>query len=175
MKAHISIRRLVECAALLVLSLSPTQAAESPRSSPSETWQIAAPEEVGMDSGPLVEMFDFVRQRQIPVHSIQIVRHGRLVLDAYFYPYDGRTRHDVASVTKSVTSTLVGLAIERGYLRGVQQPVLDFFPGPAIAGLDARRRQQMIEHLLTMQSGWDCGFEPNEARLFEMRRSRDWV
>ncbi|MDB6032640.1 MAG: 6-aminohexanoate-dimer hydrolase, partial [Verrucomicrobiales bacterium] len=112
---------------------------------------------------------------------IQLVRHGRLVLDAYFYPYDGRTRHDVASVTKSVTSTLVGLAIERGYIRDVQQPVLSFFPGMAVAEADVRKRTQTIEHLLTMQSGWDCGVPlgaPNinaDAVLARMRQSGDWV
>src|SRR5688572_31401263 len=95
---------------------------------PSRAWPTATPEEVGMDSAPLAEMFDFIRERQIPVHSIQIVRKGRLVLDSYIYPYDGRTRHDVASVTKSITSTLVGLAIDRGHIRNVSQPILNFFP-----------------------------------------------
>lgn len=175
MKAHSSFLLLVVFAVLLAIVSSSTPAAESPRPLPSETWQTAAPEEVGIDSVPLVEMFDFVRERQIPVHSIQLVRRGRLVLDAYFYPYDGRTRHDVASVTKSITSTLIGLAIERGHIRDVQQPVLDFFPGRTVAGLDAPRRKQTLENLLTMQSGWDCGFEPNEARLFEMRRRPDWI
>jgi CubicO group peptidase (beta-lactamase class C family) len=175
MKVLNSFLLLVVFAVALVVVSSLTLAAESPRTLPSETWQIAAPEEVGIDSVPLVEMFDFVRERQIPVHSIQLVRRGRLALDAYFHPYDGRTRHDVASVTKSFTSTLVGLAIERGQIRDVQQPVLDFFPGRTVAGLDARRRKQTLEHLLTMQSGWECGFEPNEARLFEMRRRPDWI
>ena len=175
MKAHRSILLLVIFAVLLAIVSSSTPAAESGPRSPSETWQIAAPEEVGIDSAPLVEMFDFVRERQIPVHSIQLVRRGRLVLDAYFYPYNGWTRHDVASVTKSITSTLVGLAIERGHIRDVRQPVLDFFPGRTVVGLDAPRRKQTLEHLLTMQSGWDCGFEPNEVRLFEMRRRPDWI
>jgi len=120
-------------------------------------------------------MFDFVTEHRIPVHSIQLVRRGHLVLDAYFHPYDGRTRHDVASVTKSITSTLIGLAIEHGHIRDVQQPVLDFFPGRTIAGLGSRKRQQTLEHLLTMQSGWDCGLEPNEARLFQMRGQPDWI
>src|ERR1043166_1154749 len=127
------------------------------RIAPPQAWPTAAPEEVGIDSVPLVEMLDFVRERQIPGHSIQLVRGGRLVLDAYFYPYDGRTPHDVASVTKSITSTLVGLAIERGYILDGQQPVLSFFPGRCLAGLDARKKRQTLEHLLTMQSGWDCG------------------
>ena len=181
MKELSSFLLLVVCAALLVIVSSSTHAAESPRPSSSETWQTAAPEEVGIDSVPLVEMFDFIRERQIPVHSIQLVRRGRLVLDAYFYPYDGRTRHDVASVTKSITSTLVGLAIERGHIRDLQQPVLGFFPGRTVAGLDARKRRQTLEHLLTMQSGWDCGVPlgtPSinaDRQLAEMRRRDDWA
>ena len=144
-------------------------------------WPTAAPEEVGIDSAPLVELLDFIRERQIPVHSIQLVRRGRLVLDAYFFPYDGRTRHDVASVTKSITSTLIGLAIERGFIRNVQQPVSEFFPGRAIAGFDDRKRKQTLEHLLTMQSGWDCGApigSPSinaDRQLAAMRQSPDWA
>jgi len=147
---------------------------------PSGTWPTATPEEVGIDSRPLVEMFDFIRERQVPVHSIQIVRRGRLALDAYFYPYDGRTRHDVASVTKSITSTLIGLAVARGHIRDVQQPVLSFFPG-AIAAPDGRKRKQTLEHLLTMQSGWDCGVPlgtpsiNTDRQLAEMRRRADWA
>ncbi len=138
-------------------------------------WRTASPEEVGLDSEALAEMFDFVRQREVPVHSVQIVRHGRLALDAYFYPFNAETRHDVASVTKSITSTLVGLAIEKGYLHDVRQPVISMFGGRTFANLDGRKRKLTLEHLLTMSAGWDCGFEPNEARLFEMRRSADWL
>jgi CubicO group peptidase (beta-lactamase class C family) len=164
---------------LVSVAIAPSMsfAAKSPFPAPSETWPATTPEEVGIDSAPLVEMFDSIRERQIPVHSIQLVRRGRLVLDAYFYPYNGRTRHDVASVTKSITSTLVGLAIERGHIRDVQQSVLGFFPGRAVAGLDARKRQQTLEHLLTMQSGWDCGVPLGtptinaDQQLAAMRRS----
>jgi CubicO group peptidase (beta-lactamase class C family) len=138
-------------------------------------WITGLPEEVGLDSAALVEMFDYVRQHEVPVHSAQIVRHGRMVLDAYFYPYSVEMRHDVASVTKSVTSTLIGLAIQKGFLRDVQQPVLSLFPDRPLANPDERKRRITLEHLLTMQSGWDCGFEPKEARLFEMRRSADWL
>lgn len=162
-------------AMLLVGAAEPSARASSP------VWPTAKPEEVGVDSAPLVEMFDFIRERQIPVHSIQLVRHGYLVLDAYVHPYDGRTRHDVASVTKSITSTLVGLAIARGHIRDVRQPVLGFFPERTVAGLDDRKRGQTLEHLLTMQSGWDCGVPLGtptinaDRQLAEMRRGRDWA
>jgi CubicO group peptidase (beta-lactamase class C family) len=173
METRSSLRSITACAVSLVV-LGSTASAQIPLSTSPEPWPTAVPEEVGFDSARVVEMFDFVREHQIPVHSVQLVRRGRLVLDAYFHPYDGKTRHDVASVTKSITSTLVGLAIERGHIRDVEQPVLDFFPEHPTAQMETRKRKQTLQHLLTMQSGWDCGLEPNEARLFEMRRQADW-
>src|SRR5438876_9523614 len=146
--------------------------AEKPQ--PSE-WTTASPEEVGLDSVALSQMFDYVHEHSVPLHSVQIARHGKLVLDAYFYPYRSDMRHDVASVTKSVTSTLIGLAIQKELIRDVQQPVLSFFPDRSVANSDANKQKLTLEHLLTMQAGWDCGFEAKEARLFEMCRSADWL
>ncbi len=159
----------------LFLCLLAPEPARSQETVNHDDWRTASPEEVGLDSGALAEMFDFVRQREVPVHSVQIVRHGRLVLDAYFYPFTSVMRHDVASVTKSITSTLVGLAIEQGCLHDVQQPVVSLLLGRAFANPDERKQKLTLEHLLTLTAGWDCGLEPNEARLFEMRRSPDWI
>jgi len=162
---------------VLLLAAVPLDAAAASTSD----WATAAPETVGLDSAALVEMFDFVRGHHVPVHSVQIARHGRLVLDAYFYPYNAEMRHDVASVTKSITSTLIGLAIEKGHLQNLGQPVLSLFPGRSVAALEARKGSLTIEHLLTMQAGWDCGVAANDpgiyvdARLAEMRRSTDWA
>jgi CubicO group peptidase (beta-lactamase class C family) len=139
------------------------------------SWPTAPPEEVGVDSAALVEMFDFVRTNGTLVHSVQLVCKGKLVLDSYFYPYREDMRHDVASVTKSITSTLVGLAIDKGHLPDVQQPLLGLFPDRQAANLETRKRKLTLEHLLTMCAGWDCGFEPKEARLMEMRRTTDWI
>ena len=76
-----------------------------------------------MDSSVLAEMLEHLRSRALPVHSILIVRHGRLVLDAAVYPFDGDGVHDIASATKSVTSLLIGIAIDKGYIRSVHEPV----------------------------------------------------
>src|SRR5262245_40399266 len=87
----------------LGIGANSTRGAASSEPSISE-WPRALPEEAGLDSAALVEMFDSARENKIPVHSIQIVRRGKLVLDSYFYPYRADMRHDIASVTKSVTS-----------------------------------------------------------------------
>jgi CubicO group peptidase (beta-lactamase class C family) len=167
--------RLALAVFTLALGVRGNTAVQGAESSRTSEWITGSPEEVGLDSAALSEMFDYVREHNVPVHSVQIVRHGRLVLDAYIYPYSSEMRHDVASVTKSVTSTLVGLAIQKGFLRDVQQPVLSFFPTRPAANSEANKQKLTLEHLLTMQAGWDCGFEAKEARLFEMRRSADWL
>ena len=162
----------------LGLLVPPTRGAAPPATT---EWPTATPESVGIDSRPLAAMFDFIREHSVPVHSIQLIRRGRLVLDAYIYPYDGRTRHDVASVTKSFTSTLIGLALARGHQRDMHQPVLDFFPKRSVAGLDERKRRQTLEDLLTMRSGWDCGVPAGapginaDSQLAAMRRREDWA
>ena len=162
--------------ALLALGLGiEMNAATGAGAARTSEWKLAIPEECGLDSAVLAEMFDFVRTNPVPVHSVQIVRHGQLVLDAYFHPFNEETRHDVASVTKSITSTLVGLAIDKGHMRDIQQTLLSSFPERTIVNLDSRKRRVTFEHLLTMSAGWDCGFEAKEARLTEMRRSNDWM
>jgi CubicO group peptidase (beta-lactamase class C family) len=168
-RAALPLRRLAVSFCLLVAVTSKADEAAN------HGWRTALPEEVGLDSEALVKMFEFVEESGVPVHSVQIVRRGRLALDAYFYPYRSDMRHDVASVTKSITSTLVGLAIKRGYLRDVREHLITMFQGRTFVNVNERKRKLNIEHLLTMTAGWDCGFEPKEARLFEMRRSADWL
>ena len=139
-----------------------------------DDWVTSVPEEVGLDSTALVEMCDYALERRIPVHSVQIVRRGKLVLDAYFYPFAPGLRHDVASVTKSITSTLVGLAMEKELLPGAKAKLRELVPDRKTSEWETRKQNIRLEDLLTMRAGWDCGFEPNEARLFEMRKSADW-
>ena len=142
---------------------------------PTHGWRRSSPEAQGMDSRVLSEAFDLIRQRKIAIHSLTIVRNGYLVLDAYFWPFQDDLRHDVASVTKSVTSTLVGVAIGRHDLSGVTQPVLGLFGGRTVANRDAWKQGLTIEHLLTMTSGLDCHREHGEITLSQMMGSPDWI
>lgn len=142
---------------------------------PTHGWRRSSPEAQGIDSRVLAEAFDYIRQQKIPIHSLTIVRNGYIVLDAYFWPFQDSLLHDVASVTKSVTSTLVGLAIERHELSSVTQPVLAIFGQRPIANLDLRKRRMTIEDLLTMRSGLDCHVEHGETTLSQMMSSPDWI
>lgn len=91
----------LNCAAILILavpSLAVTSFAQTYW--PAKEWRTSTPEEQGLDSEKLHEALDYIRQHHVNIHSLLIVRNGYVVLDAYFFPYNQRDRHDVASVTK---------------------------------------------------------------------------
>jgi peptidoglycan/LPS O-acetylase OafA/YrhL len=99
---------------------------------PTEGWQTTTPESQGFDSARLAEGLRAIRQNDIRIHSLLIIRRGFVLADAYFYPYGGSTYHDMASVTKSLMTTLIGIAADQGKLE-LDQPMLSFFPDRAIA------------------------------------------
>jgi CubicO group peptidase (beta-lactamase class C family) len=141
---------------------------------PGRDWQTATPESQGMDSGVLAEMLELVRARHLPLHAVFLVRNGRVVLDSTIYPYDGTRPHDIASATKTVTSILIGLAIDIGFVKDVRTPVLSVLPHAAPPAPDARLARMTVEDLLTMRSGLDCGIQSGEQELSRMRRSPNW-
>ena len=142
---------------------------------PTQGWRRSSAEAQGMDSNVLAEAFDEIRRRQVAIHSLTIVRHGHLVLDAYFWPFEDNLLHDMASVTKSVTSTLVGVAIGQRKVNGVTRRVTEVLGEPTRAEPDSRKKRMTVEHLLTMTSGLDCHPDQGEITLARMRESPDWV
>lgn len=111
------------------------------------------------------------------VHSILLVADGHLVVEAYFYQYDRETLHQMRSATKSVVALLVGLALARGDLNSLDQPVVSFFPEYGIQNRPPLKERITLRHLLTQTSGlacndWDGDSPGNETK---MGVSGDWV
>lgn len=127
---------------------------------PTEEWRVSSPEAQGMKSEYLVKMMKELRQ--LPFHSVVIIRNGYIVTEAYFPPYDQQTLHPIYSCTKSITSALVGIAIREGYIQGVNQKILDFFPEMTHEDLDPQMGQLAIRHLLTLMDGLEWSEEINE-------------
>jgi CubicO group peptidase (beta-lactamase class C family) len=142
---------------------------------PTDGWQISTPEAQGMDSELLAQAVEFALEEDFSVHSLLVVRNRYLVADAYFYPFAADTKHDLASCTKSVSSTLVGIAIDQGFIESVEEPVLGFFPERSVANLDDGRKAITLEDLLTMRNGWACESRDGEVTLFQMMASPDWT
>jgi len=143
---------------------------------PTDGWRASTPEEQGMDSEQLAELMDYLQsQNSFDIHSLMIIRNGDVVADAYFYPFAQGAVHNIASDTKSFMSTLVGIAINQGYIESVEQPVLDFFPERTVENRDANKEAMTLEDLLTMRSGFKCIPQQMELTLQEMMASPDWV
>lgn len=177
-------RRIGRCLALVVITLLAGCATLTmPRDDvplgapdgyfPHGEWRTSTPGAQGFDSEALGALFDAIETQHLPIHSLHVVRYGHLVLDAYFHPFARGRRHDIASVTKSITTTLIGLALVRGALPSLDTPVYPLLTAKPPA--DPRQSQISIRHLLTTSSGLDCGYAPYEREMLAMATSRDWV
>ncbi len=142
---------------------------------PTQGWQTASPESLGFNSEKLAVAINTMKANGTPIHSLTIIRHGRILLDVYFYPYDRATLHDVASVTKSITTTLIGIAADKELL-DLDAPIVSFFPERTIANLDDWKKQITVRDLSSMSSGLDCYRDgEEEPTLQQMKASQDWV
>jgi len=146
---------------------------------PTEGWQTSTPEAQGMDSEQLAALVKYIQDEEFPIDSVLVVRNGYLVMDAYFAPFDADEPHELYSVTKSVSSMLIGIALDKGYIESVDQPVLDFFPDTTFDNVDDLKESMTLEHVLTMTTGldWDetAPYGSAENSLTEVIRSLDWA
>jgi CubicO group peptidase (beta-lactamase class C family) len=126
-----------------------------------------------MDAAKLAQMLDAVRVQELRLFSLLVIRHGYIVSETYFGPYDQQTARELYSCTKSFVGTLVGIAVDRGYIESVGQPVADFFPGRVFGNDSPEKAAMTLENLLTMTSGLD--WTEDDAAYAEMYRSDDWV
>ena len=147
---------------------------DSKSATPGENWPTAPAESQGFDSSELAVVVEQIDAQDLPIDSLLLVRNGVLILNAYFYPYLGDRAHDVASVTKSITSTLVGIAADRGLLR-IDQKLTDTFPEHVPAPPSNGKQGIELHHLLSMSSGLECGLSAGEPELYEMQASEHWV
>jgi CubicO group peptidase (beta-lactamase class C family) len=129
-------------------------------------WSIAPPDSVGMDTAQLCKLDDFLGQwKDANIHAVVVARGGQLVMERYYTGVDERlgvplgkvaygpdVKHDLRSITKSVTSLLIGIALAQGRFPDLDSPVIDQFPEYAsLRTADTARIT--LRHLLTMSSG----------------------
>ena len=105
------------------------------------------------------------------LRSLLVSIGGHLVEEHYFHGATARRQANLKSASKTLISILVGIAIDRGHLAGVDQPIADFFRDE-LAGADAAKRSITIGDLLTMRSGLETTSNRNYGRWVQ---SRDWV
>jgi CubicO group peptidase (beta-lactamase class C family) len=148
------------------LAQAPAGAAYRVPSAIDDGWKTARADKLGVDPARLATLTAAIRAwPELGVHAVLIERTGQLIYEEYFDGFDERwgeslgrvtmsaeVRHDLRSVTKSVVSALVGIAVGSGAIPGLDRPVVDWFPEfPELNTPD--RRRVTLAHALSMTSG----------------------
>ena len=118
-------------------------------------WPVSTPSAEGLNPDALAALDAHVRTELPHVRSLLIARHGRLVFEKYYGDATSDGPHNMQSMTKSVSSALVGIALRKGLIKSLDHRVLDYFPEYRDGIGDPRMRDVTIRHLLTMASGID--------------------
>jgi len=159
---------------------------------PAETgdgWETVSLEEVGISERPIAKAVERIRGKTYPnVHSLLIVKDGKLVFEEYFGGYewvyesdrfqgpykefDQDSLHTIMSVTKAFTSALVGITVAQGFIANEHEKVFDYFPEYAHLR-DERKNDITLEHLLTMTSGlewneWEYSLSDTRNDLIQL-------
>ena len=141
-----------------------------------DNWPVAAPEAQGLDVNKLAAAYD--RAAGIPpFYSLLITRHGRLIGEQYYGRCTPHSAINVRSVTKSVISALVGIALREGMLKSLDDPISLWLPeymdDETIPAKRARVSALTLRHLLTMSAG--LGWIENTGHQRRLSHSTDWA
>jgi CubicO group peptidase (beta-lactamase class C family) len=149
----------VWCAALFAVTCQAADntAVQLPRS---------RPETQGVSPSAILAFVDEASRKIDSLHSFMLVRHGHVVAECWWNPYDAKSRHELYSLSKSFTSTAVGLAIAEGKL-SLDDPVLKFFPEDAPEKPSANLTAMRVHDLIRMSTG-----HQTEPRLFSAQGPR---
>lgn len=140
-------------------------------------WQVARAGDVGLSEDRLAAMSVALRDGEFArISSVLVARDGRLAYEEYLHGSAADLRN-TRSVTKTITGMLVGLALERGDLEGLDARVLDLLGNPPVAHPDPRKEAITVEDLLTMSSVLECDdwnqfSRGNEERMYLIE---DWM
>jgi len=121
-------------------------------------WVTSTPAEQNMDNNLLQKGVTAADDLGF-VYCLLVIRNGYLVKESYFDQNTRYNAHNIHSVSKSFISALVGIALDKGDLPGLQAKMIDYFPNYDTEDLDPRKRNITLEHLLTMKAGFDDDHE----------------
>ena len=120
---------------------------------PGNDWEVSTPEAQGLDPMLVAELY-FNAAKVETLKSLLLIKNGFLIAEGYFNGGGADQKTSIASVTKSCTSALVGIALEQGYLTSTNQKLIDFFPEYIDEITDPRKEQITIRQMLQMRAGY---------------------
>ncbi len=174
------LKKLIFTLLILIVALAlvpvsnPSHAVENPDYWPTADWRTSTPEAQGMDSAELAGLVNYLADPSFYMDSLIVIRHGYIVAEAYFPPVAMEDQHQLHSTTKSFAGALVGIAIDKGFISGVDANVLEIFGDHTFESVDDRKSSMTVADFLKMSSGLTCDmYAPGgDGAIFE---TDDWV
>jgi CubicO group peptidase (beta-lactamase class C family) len=134
-------------------------------------WLTASPEEEGVDSKILASVIDDLTVNN--VHSFIFIRNGHIITEGYNADNDKSTKQDILSITKSITSSLIGIAIKDHKIKDENVNIGSYFPQLS-QDTEPLKKEIKISNLLTMTSNLEWNND-NEISTLSMIHSSDWI
>ncbi len=143
-----------------------------------DNWPTQDMQALDVDMTKIQMFFSQLQKEKHQLDSIVLIKNGAIVLEEYFNQYSIDKNHDLRSVTKSIRSILLGIAIDKGIISSVDDPITKYLKKPvAKKNLDERKQRITIRHLATMSTGlacndWDKKSKGQEDRVY---KKKDWL
>ncbi|WP_332880798.1 serine hydrolase [Streptomyces sp. NBC_00564] len=133
-------------------------------------WSATSPEEQGMDS-TLLRTGLTKLGNNASLFSALVIRHDRLVAERYYHGSGAQRSNNVHSVSKSILQALVHIAVAKGYIGSLDDPVADYLP-EYFGNASPEKKKITIRHMLTMRSGLDWAEDSTESQV---EKASNWV
>ena len=136
----------------------PASTGEPARETRAEGWEVTSLEAEGLDPSRFELLIGLIREDVFrKVDGIVVARHGKILVEKYFHGYGRDDPHEIRSATKSISSALVGIAIDQGHIPGVGDGLYRHFQErEPLRNQDERKSRITLENLLNMTTGLDC-------------------
>jgi CubicO group peptidase (beta-lactamase class C family) len=133
------------------------------------SWEVSSLDEHEIDSKKIRELMHQIYANNLKnIHSILLIKNGKLILEEYFHGYHRNLKHHVASVTKSVTSILIGIARDQGGKIVLDKKLITYLPEYKDVLSNGAKSEITLAHLLTMRAGleWNEFSRKNFQHLY---------
>lgn len=129
--------------------------------------RAAIPEEAGVSSEIILHLLEDMEKSEMEFHSFMVIRHGKVAAECFRAPFSENRPHAMYSVSKTVTATAIGIAVQEGYI-SLSDKVRDIFPDYTEKLKDNNLDKLTIGHLITMTSG-------KAPSVFADKSKVDWI
>ena len=142
---------------------------------PTTKWKLESPESVGINSEKLHLLDKEINVRLNGVNSFLIIKNGYLIYEKYYNDYNQDKINHLCSVTKTIISALIGIAIDRKFIKNIDQKIIEFFPEFKPKSSDYLKKKLTIRHVLTMTTGFLWSSKTYEPMLMRLRNKKNWI